>query len=141
MDTVTQRQLMVERTIRRRGVRDRRVLAAIAAVPREAFLPPELAEFAYDDRPLPIEAGQTISQPYIVALMAEALQIGSDEDVLEIGTGSGYAAAVLARIARRVYTIERHAELADLARERLSRLGFLNVEVQHGDGTLGWGDR
>ncbi len=141
MDTATRRQLMVERTIRRRGVRDRRVLAAVADVPREAFLPPELVEFAYDDRPLPIEAGQTISQPYIVALMAEALQLGPDEDVLEIGTGSGYAAAVLARIAHRVYTIERHAELADLARERLSRLGFTNVEVQHGDGTLGWGDR
>ena len=113
MDTVTQRQLMVDRTIRRRGVRDRRVLAALADVPREAFLPPELAEFAYDDRPLPIEAGQTISQPYIVALMAEALQLGPDEDVLEIGTGSGYAAAVLARIARRVYTIERHAERSE----------------------------
>jgi protein-L-isoaspartate(D-aspartate) O-methyltransferase len=114
-------------------------------VPREAFLPPELAEFAYDDRPLPIEAGQTISQPYIVAVMAEALQLGPDaaqtEDVLEIGTGSGYAAAVLSRIARQVYTIERHAELADLARERLSRLGYTNVEVKHGDGTLGWGDR
>src|SRR5262249_40109600 len=134
MDTVAQRQLMVERTIRRRGIRERRVLAAVAEVPREAFLSPELAEFAYDDRPLPIEAGQTISQPYIVALMAEALQLGSseaengasNEDVLEIGTGSGYAAAVLARIARRVYTIERHAELADLARERLSRLGYTN---------------
>jgi protein-L-isoaspartate(D-aspartate) O-methyltransferase len=141
MDTVNQRQLMVECTIRCRGVRDRRVLAAVAEVPREAFLPPELAEFAYDDRPLPIEAGQTISQPYIVALMAEALQLGPDEDVLEIGTGSGYAAAVLSRIARRVYTIERHAELADLARERLSRLGTTNVEIKHGDGTLGWADR
>jgi protein-L-isoaspartate(D-aspartate) O-methyltransferase len=145
MDSVSRRQLMVERTIRRRGVRDRRVLAAVADVPREAFLSPELAEFAYDDRPLPIGAGQTISQPYIVAAMAEALQLGPDAaeraDVLEIGTGSGYAAAVLARLARRVYTLERHAELADLARERLFRLGCTNVEVRCGDGTLGWGDR
>ncbi|HEX3761458.1 MAG TPA: protein-L-isoaspartate(D-aspartate) O-methyltransferase [Kofleriaceae bacterium] len=141
MDTAALRELMVERHLRARGLRDRRVLAAIATVPREAFLPPALAEFAYDDRPLPIEAGQTISQPYIVALMIESLGLGPDEDVLEIGTGSGYAAAVLAAIARRVYTIERHAELADLARDRLSRLGFANVEVKHGDGTLGWGDR
>jgi protein-L-isoaspartate(D-aspartate) O-methyltransferase len=138
MDTTRQRQDMVERHIRARGVRDPRVLAAIGSVPREAFLPPELAEFAYDDRPLPIEAGQTISQPYVVALMTEALQLGPDEDVLEIGTGSGYAAAVLAGVARRVYTIERHAELADLARERLARLGYGNVSVQCGDGTLGW---
>ena len=129
---------MVERHIRARGVSDPRVLAAVGSVPREAFLPPELAEFAYDDRPLPIEAGQTISQPYVVALMTEALQLGPDEDVLEIGTGSGYAAAVLAGVARRVYTIERHAELADLARERLARLGYANVLVQCGDGTLGW---
>jgi protein-L-isoaspartate(D-aspartate) O-methyltransferase len=129
---------MVERYIRARGVRDPRVLAAIASVPREAFLPPELAEFAYEDRPLPIEAGQTISQPYVVALMTEALQLSPDEDVLEIGTGSGYAAAVLAGVARRVYTIERHAELAELSRERLARLGYANVEVRHGDGTLGW---
>ena len=145
MDSVSRRQLMVERTIRRRGVRDDRVLAAVADVPREAFLPPELAELAYDDRPLPIEAGQTISQPYIVAAMAEALQLGPDAaeraGVLEIGTGSGYAAAVLARLAHRVYTIERHAELADLAHERLSRLGYTNVEVRCGDGTLGWADR
>jgi len=132
---------MVERQIRARGVRDPRVLAAIGAVPREAFLPPELVEFAYDDRPLPIEAGQTISQPYIVALMAEALRLQPDDDVLEIGAGSGYAAAVLAAMARRVYTIERHAELADLARERLARLGYANVEVRCGDGTLGWPER
>jgi protein-L-isoaspartate(D-aspartate) O-methyltransferase len=138
MDTARQRQLMVERHIRARGVQDPRVLAAIAAVPREAFLPPELAEFAYEDRPLPIEAGQTISQPYIVALMAEALQLSPDDDVLEIGAGSGYAAAVLAGIARRVYTIERLPELAELARERLARLGYSNIEVRCGDGTLGW---
>ncbi len=129
---------MVERQIRARGVSDPRVLAAMASVPREAFLPPQLAEFAYEDRPLPIEAGQTISQPYIVALMAEALQLKPDEDVLEIGAGSGYAAAVLAGVARRVYTIERHDELAELARERLAQLGYKNAEVRCGDGTLGW---
>ena len=138
MDTTTARKLMVEQHIRARGIEDPRVLDALAFVPREAFLPPALAEFAYEDRPLPIEAGQTISQPYIVALMTEALALGPAEDVLEIGTGSGYAAAVLARLARRVFTIERHAELADLARDRLERLGYHNVEVRHGDGTLGW---
>jgi protein-L-isoaspartate(D-aspartate) O-methyltransferase len=138
MDTTALRLRMVERNIRARGVRDERVLAAIGSVPREAFLPEELAEFAYEDRPLPIEAGQTISQPYIVAVMIEALRLRGDEDVLEVGAGSGYAAAVLARVARRVYTIERHCELADLARARLQALGFDNAEVQCGDGTLGW---
>jgi protein-L-isoaspartate(D-aspartate) O-methyltransferase len=138
MDFSVARQRMVDRHVRARGVRDPRVLDALAGVPREAFLPPELAELAYDDRPLPIEAGQTISQPYIVALMIEALGLQPNEDVLEIGTGSGYAAAVLARVARHVYTIERHAELADLARSRLRALGFDNVEVRCADGTLGW---
>ncbi len=108
------------------------------SVPRERFLRPELEEFAYRDAPLPIEQGQTISQPFIVALMAEALQLGPRDRVLEIGTGSGYAAAVLARVAREVYTIERHAELAESARTRLAELGFHNVFVRHGDGTLGW---
>lgn len=129
---------MVDRYIRARGVRDDRVLTAISSVPRESFLPSELAEFAYEDRPLPIEAGQTISQPYIVALMIEALQLTGDEDVLEVGTGSGYAAAVLARVARRVFTIERHTELAESARARLAELGFANTLVKCGDGTLGW---
>src|SRR5512146_1805287 len=136
----SQRNQMVERHIRARGVRDPRVLAAMAAVPREAFLPPELAEFAYEDRPLPIAAGQTISQPYVVALMTEALKLQPGDDALEIGTGSGYAAAVLARIARRVFTIERHAGLAEAARARLAELGFGNVLVRCADGTLGWPD-
>jgi protein-L-isoaspartate(D-aspartate) O-methyltransferase len=131
---------MVDRHIRARGVRDPRVLAALTNVPREAFLPPELAEHAYEDRPLPIEAGQTISQPYIVAVMTEALELGPGDTALEIGTGSGYAAAVLAQVARHVFTIERHAELAELARERLARLGYANVEVRCGDGTLGWSE-
>ena len=133
-----ERERMVERQIRARGVSDARVLQAMRDVPREAFLPPELADLAYDDRPLPIEAGQTISQPYIVAVMTEALRLTGSETVLEIGTGSGYAAAVLARVARHVYTIERHAELADLARERLAALGITNVDVRCDDGTLGW---
>jgi len=129
---------MVERDIQGRGVRDLRVLAAMAEVPREKFLPPELAALAYADQPLPIGAGQTISQPYIVAHMTEALRVEPDEDVLEIGTGSGYAAAVLGLVARRVFTIERHAELADVARVRLAALGYTNIEVRCGDGTLGW---
>src|SRR5688572_24920967 len=138
MEHQRERDRMVERQIRARGVSDARVLQAMREIPREAFLPPELAELAYDDRPLPIEAGQTISQPYIVALMTEALRLTGGETVLEIGTGSGYAAAVLARVARHVYTIERHVELADLARERLVALGFANVDVRCDDGTLGW---
>jgi protein-L-isoaspartate(D-aspartate) O-methyltransferase len=138
MNPSTARLLMVERHIRARGVRDPHVLDALATIPREAFLPVELAALAYEDRPLPIEADQTISQPYIVALMTEALALKPADKVLEIGTGSGYAAAVLAEIARHVFTIERHAELADLARERLARLGYSNVDVRCGDGTLGW---
>jgi len=138
MELERKRERMVERQIRARGVSDARVLQAMRDVPREAFLPPELADLAYDDRPLPIESGQTISQPYVVAVMTEALRLTGGENVLEIGTGSGYAAAVLARVARHVYTIERHAELAGLARERLATLGFANVDVRCGDGTLGW---
>jgi protein-L-isoaspartate(D-aspartate) O-methyltransferase len=129
---------MVERQILGRGVRDERVLEAMRTVPREAFLPESLAELAYDDTPLPIEEEQTISQPYIVALMAEALELKPADRVLEIGAGSGYAAAVLSRVAREVYTVERHGSLAGLARERLRRLGYGNVQVLHGDGTLGW---
>ena len=137
-DLAAQRHRMVDRQIEGRGVRDPAVLAAMRSVPREHFLPPELEEFAYQDNPLPIERGQTISQPFIVALMTEALRLGPQDRVLEIGTGSGYAAAILARIAREVYTIERHAELAETATGRLAQLGFDNVVVRHGDGTLGW---
>ncbi len=140
MDCITARQRMVDRHIRARGVHDPHVLEALQTVPREAFLPAELADMAYEDHPLPIEAGQTISQPYIVAVMTEALALKPTDRVLEIGTGSGYAAAVLAHIAKQVYTIERHAELADLARERLARLGYANAEVRCGDGTLGWNE-
>jgi protein-L-isoaspartate(D-aspartate) O-methyltransferase len=135
---IEQRRQLVERQIESRGVTDPAVLAAVQSVPREAFLPPELAEFAYLDRALPIEMGQTISQPYIVALMTEALDLKPRDRVLEVGTGSGYAAAILGHIAHEVYTIERHAELAELAARRLRDQGFDNVHVQHGDGTLGW---
>jgi protein-L-isoaspartate(D-aspartate) O-methyltransferase len=137
-DLTTQRERMVREQIEARGIRDRAVLRAMREVPREAFLPPELEEFAYEDTPLPIASDQTISQPYIVALMTAALQLGPNDRVLEIGTGSGFAAAILGRIAKEVYTIERHAELAERAAHRLRELGFHNVTVHQGDGTLGW---
>jgi len=138
MTMTAARRTMVDQHLRARGIHDRRVLDALATIPREEFVPPELAGSAYDDRPLPIEADQTISQPYIVALMTEALALSSMDIVLEIGTGSGYAAAVLAHVAKFVYTIERHAVLADLSRARLARLGYANILVRCADGTLGW---
>jgi protein-L-isoaspartate(D-aspartate) O-methyltransferase len=123
--------------LRQRGIRDRRVLDAMAQVPRHRFLPPEQRAEAYDDRALPIAAGQTISQPYIVALMAEALRLQRGERVLEVGAGSGYAAAVLSLLVGDVYTIERHPDLAQLAERRLHELGYRNVHVFAGDGTEG----
>jgi protein-L-isoaspartate(D-aspartate) O-methyltransferase len=133
-----QRTAMVAHQIVARGVENPAVLAAMRTVPREAFVPEPLREFAYEDSPLPIEAGQTISQPYIVALMIEAAEIGPEDRMLEIGVGSGYATAVASRIARRVHAIDRHAELADLARERMARLHYDNVVIRTGDGTQGW---
>ncbi|MEN6541813.1 protein-L-isoaspartate(D-aspartate) O-methyltransferase [Parvibaculum sp.] len=135
------RSAMVERQIAGRGVRDAGVLAAMREIPREEFLPPELREFAYDDAPLPIEGQQTISQPYIVAVMVEALLLKGSEKVLEIGAGSGYGAAVLSRIAGEVYTVERIAQLAEKAAGVLRTLGYLNVHVRHGDGTGGWAEQ
>jgi protein-L-isoaspartate(D-aspartate) O-methyltransferase len=132
------RNQMVDRQIAGRGVRDRRVLAAMRTVPREAFVPRELAELAYADSPLSIAEEQTISQPYVVALMAEALEIRPDDKVLEIGAGSGYAAAVLSRLGREVFAVERHESLVREAEARLARLGYSNVRFLHGDGTLGW---
>ena len=132
------RARMVELQLAGRGISDARVLDAFRAVPRESFIPPGLAEFAYRDAPLPIGEDQTISQPYIVAVTTEALRLQGDQRVLEVGTGSGYAAAVLSRIAKEVFTVERRESLANEARERLARLGYRNVEVLHGDGTLGW---
>ena len=128
---------MVRRDLLARGVHDQRVLDAMGAVPRERFVPPELTDFAYGDRPLPIGSGQTISQPYIVALMTEALELEPDDRALEIGAGSGYGAAVLARVAAEVWTIERHAALAATAARVLAELGVTNVHVVTGDGTLG----
>ena len=132
------RDRMVLEQLAARGVSDKRVLEAMGNVAREAFVPEELRGAAYTDRPLPIGAGQTISQPYIVGAMAQALGLEGDENILEIGTGSGYAAAVLAHIGRLVHTIERIPLLARQARETLRRLGYDTVEVIEGDGTRGW---
>jgi protein-L-isoaspartate(D-aspartate) O-methyltransferase len=137
-DFAKQREQMIEKAIRARGVRSKLVLDAMAAVPRELFLPAHLREFAYEDSPLPIEQEQTISQPYIVAFMIEALGLEGGERVLEIGAGSGYAAAVLSKIAGEVYTVERIGQLAEKAAATLADLGYDNVRVLHGDGTKGW---
>ena len=138
MGLETARRRMVERDLIDRGIADPRVIRAMATVPRERFVDPEQTAFAYDDAPLPIGEGQTISQPYIVARMAEALALAPADRVLEIGTGSGYAAAVLAEIAAEVYTVERIDALAGRARRRLAGLGYARVHVLVGDGTLGW---
>src|ERR671921_1373799 len=135
------RERMVERQLRRRGIHDERVLAAMSEVPRELFVPEEARARAYRDGALRIGEGQTISQPWIVACMAELLELKGDERVLEVGTGSGYAAAVLSRLCREVVTIERFESLADSARAVLSELGYDNVEVRVGDGSLGAPDR
>ena len=132
------RERMVKTQIARRGVRDPSVLDAMRGVPREAFVQPGFEEFAYEDSPLPIGEGQTISQPFVVALMIEAAEVKPGDRVLEIGAGSGYAAAVLSRIAGRVYAVERHRPLADAAAHRLANLGCGNVELEVGDGTMGW---
>ena len=129
---------MVENQIARRGIRDPLVLDAMGAIPREAFVLPGWEAEAYEDQPLPIAERQTISQPYIVAYMIEAAGLKPGARALEIGTGSGYAAAVMAAIAGRVYTIERHPGLAERARRRLRGLGVENVDLRIGDGTLGW---
>jgi protein-L-isoaspartate(D-aspartate) O-methyltransferase len=140
-DYDTLRRWMVDEQLERRGISDPLVLDAMASVPREAFVPPELRAEAYADGPLPIGESQTISQPFIVALMIEALELTGGERVLEVGGGSGYAAAVLARIAEEVYSVERHRSLADQAAARLRELGVENVEVICADGTRGWPER
>lgn len=137
-DYAARRNDMVRYQIATRGVRSPAVLEAMRTVPREAFVTPHLRDVAYEDSPLPIAAGQTISQPYIVAYMIEALALEGGEKVLDVGAGSGYAAAVLSRIARQVYAIERIGELADSAARTLAALGYDNVEVLHGDGSRGW---
>ena len=138
MDTTQARNRMVEAQIARRGVRDPRVLEAMRAVPREAFIPAGFEEFAYQDSALPIAEGQTISQPYIVAAMLEAAELEDGDKVLEVGAGSGYAAAVASRIAAKVFAIERHAALTDAARERIQALDYHNVVLKTGDGSTGW---
>ncbi|MEJ2435570.1 MAG: protein-L-isoaspartate(D-aspartate) O-methyltransferase, partial [Pseudolabrys sp.] len=140
LDFSALRREMVEQHIRARGVRAENVLAAMGKVPREAFLPPALQEFAYEDAGLPIAAEQTISRPYIVALMTEALALAGGEKVLEIGTGSGYAAAVLAEMGAQVYTVERIGQLAEKAAATLGEVGYPNIHILHGDGTRGWSE-
>jgi protein-L-isoaspartate(D-aspartate) O-methyltransferase len=139
-DFAALREAMVDGQIAGRGLRDAPLLAAMREVPREAFVPAAVREFAYEDGPLPIEAGQTISQPYIVALMIAAAGVAPGSHVLEIGAGSGYAAAVLSRIAGTVIAIERHGVLADLAAARMAALGYANVRIVTGDGSAGWPD-
>jgi protein-L-isoaspartate(D-aspartate) O-methyltransferase len=136
-DFAAQREAMVERQLKRRGISDRRVLDAFRAIPRELFVPDAVRDLAYEDGPLAIEAGQTISQPYIVAAMIEAAGVAPGAKVLEVGAGSGYAAAVMGRIAREVVAIERHGELAALARGRMAALGYANVRIVHADGSAG----
>jgi len=135
------RQTMVEKQLLSRGIADRRVLDALRKVPRHLFVPEEFSRLAYEDHPLPIGLEQTISQPYIVALMTELARVGENHTVLEIGTGSGYQAAVLSVLAKHVYTIEYLAPLGDAARRRLAELKYSNVEVKIGDGYQGWPER
>lgn len=137
-DFATLRERMIHRQIAARGLDDPALLDAFRAVPREDFVSAEYASYAYQDSPLPIESGQTISQPYIVALTIHAARIGPGDKVLEVGAGSGYAAAVISRIASEVIAIERHHQLVELAQERMKRLGYANVRIVEGDGTLGW---
>jgi protein-L-isoaspartate(D-aspartate) O-methyltransferase len=137
MDSNNERNAMVRAQLMRRGITDSRVLDAMATVPRHLFVPPAARAQAYGDRALPISEGQTISQPYIVALMAQALSLRPGDRVLEVGAGSGYAAAVLSRLAGEVYTIERWPALAENAERCLHDLGYMNVHVFHGDGTTG----
>lgn len=133
----SERERMVREQIEGRGIKDKRLLAAMREIPRHFFVPPEYSQMAYADGPLPIGEGQTISQPYIVALMTSLLNLEGQETVLEIGTGSGYQAAMLAYLAGHVYSIERHADLAQQAREKLQALGLTNVEIVTGDGSRG----
>ncbi len=137
-DFASEREAMVERQLKRRGITDEPILEAFRKVPREQFISEEYGHLAYGDHPLPIEAGQTISQPYIVALMIQAAGIHAGDKVLEVGAGSGYAAAVISRIAARVIAIERQHELVEVAGERMAKLGYENVEIVEGDGTKGW---
>jgi protein-L-isoaspartate(D-aspartate) O-methyltransferase len=137
-DFAAEREAMVERQIESRGIREPTILEAFRSVPREEFLADEYRDLAYGDHPIPIEAGQTISHPYIVALMIHAAEIKCGDRVLEVGAGSGYAAAVMSRIAGEVIAMERQTELVAVAQERMQRLGYDNVRIVEGDGTRGW---
>lgn len=136
----TMRQRMVDSQLRARGIADERVLEAMLRVPRHEFAPKGYRDEAYGDHPLPIGAGQTISQPYIVAIMLEALALSPADKVLEVGTGSGYVTALLAQLAAQVFSLERHAALAEAAKQLLMRMGYTNVRVMVGDGSLGFPD-
>lgn len=138
MDYTVARRKMVEHQLVGRGIRDPRVLDAMGRVPRHEFVDPGMAALAYEDHPLNISFKQTISQPYIVGLMTEALQLAGTERVLEIGTGSGYQAAILCELACRVFSIERIVDLSNRARKTLYRLGYMNFDLRIGDGSLGW---
>jgi protein-L-isoaspartate(D-aspartate) O-methyltransferase len=138
MNLILERNQMVDLQLARRNISDERVLEAFRSVRREAFVPEKLVEFAYQDCPLPIADEQTISQPFIVALTMQALKLRGQERVLEVGTGSGYAAAILSHLAKEVHSVERLELLATQASQRLVQLGYRNVQVHRGDGTLGW---
>jgi len=138
MNYRTEIREMVKTQIMARGIRDNRVLKAMLKVPRHLFVPPNLRKLAYDDRPLPIGEDQTISQPYIVALMTQCLDLKNEDRVLEIGTGSGYQTAILAEIAKEVYTVERFSSLLKRAKQVLDELGYGNIHFKVGDGTMGW---
>ncbi len=133
-----EREKMVEEQIIARGVKDKKVIEVMKKVPRHLFVPEEYREFSYEDEPLPIGEGQTISQPYIVAYMTEVLQLSGDEKVLEIGTGSGYQTAILSEIVKEVYTVEIIASLSERAQKVLKKLGYENIYFKIGDGTYGW---
>lgn len=141
MDFGKQREIMVLEQLEARGITDERVLSAMSRVKRELFIPEDIRNFSYHDGPLPIDCGQTISQPYIVACMAEFLDISPNERVLEIGTGSGYNTAVLANLAKEVYSVEIHHILSREAEELLKSLGYKNVFIKQGDGYLGWPEK
>jgi len=141
LDYTRERNRMVDAQIATRGVMDQRVLAAMRKVPRHVFVPPELVSYAYEDHPVQIGHGQTISQPYMVGLMTELLQLRPGDRVLEVGTGSAYQAAILAELAAEVVSVERNADLAERARQRLAQLGYPHVTVLTGDGTLGHPER
>jgi protein-L-isoaspartate(D-aspartate) O-methyltransferase len=140
-ERLPEREWMVQTQLKVRDIKDEAVINSMLTIPRHMFVKEDKQAYAYYDTPLKIDAGQTISQPYIVALMAQALGLKASDKVLEIGTGSGYSAAILSRMAEYIYTIERHDVLAHLAKERFKNLGYKNIEVHVGDGTLGWPEK